>query len=56
MVSLKPFPKNKKTNVIFKLIRYGGKQEICLGILCQNRLESQRSGRNEGSVGYFTQN
>lgn len=34
MVSLKPFPKNNKITVVFKVLKYGGEFEICLGILC----------------------
>jgi len=34
IVSKKPFPKNRKTTVVFKMLKYGGKYEIALGIIC----------------------
>lgn len=34
MVAKEPFLKNRKTTVVFKLLKYGGKYEIGMGILC----------------------
>jgi hypothetical protein len=34
IVSKKPFPKNRKTTVVFKVLIYGGKYEIGIGIIC----------------------
>ena len=54
MVSKEPFPKNRMTKVVFKLMKYGGKHEIGMGIICAFRRQAQTSGRHEASVGYFT--
>lgn len=54
IVAQAPFPKNVKTTVVFKMLKYGGKQDICMGIIVKERLQSQVSGCHEGSVGYFT--
>ena len=34
IVSKKPFPKNRKSTVVFKMLKYGGRFEIGVGLIC----------------------